>query len=104
MALYERVNGNGQYGGSSVTSYFFDATGKFLSKEDYTVYLENVFAEVNLDAVSEKGYYPLTKDMMHVLQNGFKQWWDPTSPNYMEGFADANLEYAWMFACCYVEK
>ena len=104
VPLYERVNGNGQYGGSSVTSYFFDATGKFLSKEDYTAYLQNVFAEVNLDAISEKGYYPLTKDMMRVLQNGFKQWWDPTSPNYMEGFATANPEYAWLFACCYVQK
>lgn len=104
VPLYERVNGNGQYGGSAVTRYFFDSTGKFIRKEAYTDYLQSCFAEVNLDSNSEKGYYPLTKDMMYVLQNGFCQWWDETSPNYLEGFATANKEYAWMFACCYVPK
>ena len=78
-------------------SYYCDC------KENYTDYLQNCFAEVKLDANSEKGYYPLTKDMMRVLQNGFSQWWDATSPNYLEGFAAANKEYAWLFACCYVE-
>jgi hypothetical protein len=103
VPLYERVNGNGQYGGSAVTRYFFDSTGKFIRKEAYTDYLQQCFAEMNLDNVNEKGYYPLTKDMMYVLQNGFVQWWDETSPNYMEGFATANKEYAWLFACCIVE-
>ena len=103
VSLYERVNGNGQYGGSAVTRYFFDSTGKFVRKEAYTGYLQECFAQMNLDAYSEKGYYPLTKDMMYVLQNGFCQWWDEESPNYLEGFATANKEYAWMFACCYVE-
>lgn len=104
VSIYERVNGNGQYGGSAVTRYFFDDSGKFLRKEAYTDYLQSCFAEVNLDAYSEKGYYPLTKDMMYVLQNGFCQWWDETSPNYLEGFAASNKAYAWMFACCYVEE
>lgn len=103
VPLYERVNGNGQYGGSAVTRYFFDSTGKFLRKENYTEYIQGCFTEVNLDSNNESGYYVLTKDMMYVLQNGFAQWWDPTSDNYMEGFATANPEYAWMFACCYVE-
>lgn len=103
VPLYERVNGNGQYGGSSVTCYFFDSTGKFSSKEDYTEYLQACFTEMKLDSISEKGYYPLTKDMMRVLRNGFAAWWDETSPNYLEGFATANKEYAWLFACCYVQ-
>lgn len=104
VSLYERVNGNGQYGGSAVTRYFFDSTGKFLRKESYTAYLQQCFADMSLDSYSEKGYYPLTKDLMYVLQNGFCQWWDETSPNYLEGFATANKEYAWMFACCYIPK
>ncbi len=102
VSLYERLYGNGQYGGTSVTGYFFDDTGKFIKKENYSDYLSQCFACVNLDANSEQGYHPLTKDLMYVLQNGFNQWWDPTSPNYMEGFATANTDYAWMFACCYV--
>lgn len=104
VSLYERVNGNGQYGGSAVTEYFFDATGAFVRKENYTEYLAQCFAGVYLDSNSETGYYPLTKDLMHVLQNGFCDWWDAESPNYLEGFASVNKEYAWMFACCYVSK
>ena len=104
VSLYERLYGNGQYGGTSVTGYFFDETGKFVKKENYSDYLSQCFACVNLDANSEQGYHPLTKDLMYVLQNGFNQWWDATSPNYLEGFATANPEYAWMFACCYVQK
>ena len=102
VPLYERINGNGQYGGSSVTGYFYDSTGAFLRKENYTEYFEGCFAEVQLDNVSETGYYPLTKDMMHALQNGFAGWWNPESPNYLSGFETANKEYAWMFACFYV--
>lgn len=104
VSLYERVRGNGQYGGSSVTRYFFSETGAFLRKENYTEYLQARFADVNLDANSEPGYYPLTKDMMYVLQNGFADWWNPESPNYLEGFANANPNYAWMFACCYIPQ
>ena len=102
VPLYERVFGNGQYGGSAVTRYFYDETGKFVKREEYDKYLAQCFEEVNLNSISETGYYPLTKDMMYVLQNGFCQWWDSTSPNYMEGFATANPNYAWMFAVCYV--
>lgn len=102
VPLFERVNGNGQYGGSAVTRYFYDDAGSFLRKESYTEYLNDCFAEMKLDDVSETGYYPLTKDMLHVLQNGFSQWWDPESPNYLGAFATANKEYAWMFACGYI--
>ena len=102
VSLYERINGNGQYGGSSVTEYVYDSNGKFVRKEKYDDYLHKCFACVYLDSNSEQGYHPLTKDLMYVLQNGFNDWWDPDSANYLEGFADANKEYAWMFPCCYV--
>ena len=39
---------------------------------------------------------------MHALQNGFAGWWDSSSPNYLEGFAGANPNYAWMFCCGYI--
>ena len=102
VPLYVRLFGNGQYGGSAVTRYFYDETGAFVKKENYSDFLEECFAEVLLDSVDEQGYYPLTKDMMYVLQNGFAGWWDPESPNYLEGFASANPNYAWMFCCGYI--
>ena len=103
VSLYQRINGNGQYGGAAVTRYFFDGNGGFVRKENYTDYLHQCFTCVALDDPAEPGYHPLTKDLMYVLQNGFCDWWNPDSPNYMEGFGTANKEYAWMFACCYVQ-
>lgn len=103
VSLYVRINGNGQYGGSAVTRYFYDDKGAFARREKYTDFLQSCFDEVLLDSMDEQGYYPLTKDMMYVLQNGFADWWNPDSPNYLEGFAAANPNYAWMFCCGYVE-
>ena len=104
VSLYERINGNGQYGGSAVNRYFFDNTGAFVKKEDYTEYLSQCFDCVALNSNSESGYHPLTKDLMYALQNGFVNWWDASSDEYLEGFATANQQYAWMFACCYVSN
>lgn len=103
VSLFERVNGKGAYGGSAVTRYFFDENGAFVRKEKYTDYLDSCFNEMLMTKDNPTGFYPLTKDLMYVLQNGFVDWWNPDSPNYMEGFADANKTYAWMFACCVVK-
>ena len=103
LGLYERVNGNGQYGGSSVTRYFYDSTGAFVKKEDYTDCFYECFDCAGITAYNQTAYHPLTKDLMHALQNGFADWWDSTSPNYLPVFASANQEYAWMFACCYFQ-
>jgi len=103
VSLFERVNGKDSYGGSAVTRYFYDATGAFVKKEDYTEYLFEIFTEMQMSKGNPVGYYPLTKDLMYVLQNGFLGWWDADSPNYLESFATANKNYAWMFPCCTVK-
>ena len=100
VPLFERVNGKDAYGGSAVTRYFFDESGAFLRKEDYTGYLDKCFTEMLMTKDNPVGFYPLTKDLMYVLQNGFVDWWNPDSPNFMEGFGSANKNYAWMFPCC----
>ena len=102
VGLYERVNGNGQYGGSAVTRYFYDSTGAFVKKENYTECFYDCFDCAGITAYSQTAYHPLTKDLMYALQNGFAGWWDSSSINYLPVFANANKEYAWMFACCYV--
>ena len=100
VPLFERVNGKDAYGGSAVTRYFFDETGAFLRKENYTEYLDKCFTEMLMTKDNPVGFYPLTKDLMYVLQNGFADWWNPDSPNFLEGFGPANKDYAWMFPCC----
>lgn len=103
ISLYERVNGKDAYGGSAVTRYFFDENGAFLRKEKYTEYLDQCFTEMQMTKDSPVGFYPLTKDLAYVLQNGFVDWWNPDSPNYLSSFASANENYAWMFPCCIVK-
>ena len=100
ISLFERVNGKDAYGGSAVTRYFYDDNGAFLKKENYTDFLSNCFDEMLMSKSNPVGYYPLTKDLAYVLQNGFAGWWDVNSPNYLETFVNANKEYAWMFPCC----
>ena len=49
--------------------------------------------------------YPLTEDLMYMLQNGGAHmgWWNEVSAQYL--FADLgsafNPELGWMFAVCY---
>ena len=101
VGIYERVNGNGMYGGSNVVRYFFDEAGKFQKKEQYTDCLIETFKHAGITAYDQEVYHPLTKDLVYVLQNGFAEWWDKDSPNFLETFEGANAEYAWLFACCY---
>ena len=58
------------------------------------------------------GLYPLTDDLMYIIQqNGDHQgWWDPEGANYL--FKDANgnkdlsinIDIAWLFMCVYMEQ
>lgn len=101
VGLFERVNGNGMYGGSNVVRYFYNEDKKLVKREKYTDALLEIFDHSGITAYDQEVYHPLTKDLMYVLQNGFASWWDPESPDFQEAFVDANPEYAWLFACCY---
>ena len=101
--LYERVCGNGMYGGSDVVRYFYDSNNALIQREKYTDALQEIFAHSGISAYDQEVYHPLTTELMYILQNGFASWWDPKSPDFQEGFANANPEYAWLFACCYVK-
>ncbi|MBE6981076.1 MAG: redoxin domain-containing protein [Ruminococcaceae bacterium] len=93
------INGDGAMGGSPIRAYFYTEKGEFIKKEDYT---DTLLAYMEC-ADPTTGVYPLTKDLAYILQNGCKKWWTPTDPAF-EGSAlkEANLEIAWLFACCYI--
>ena len=101
VSIYQCIQGNGQQGGAPVRKYFYDTSGAFVKKEDYTDYLIACFACAGLEDIEGVGYHVLTKELIYVLQNGFEKWWNPNSNDYLENFDTANREYAWMFACCY---
>lgn len=87
--------------GAPLRKYFYE-DGTFVKKEDYT---ECMLSYINM---RDETYnvYPLTDDLIYMLQNGGEGmgWWDSTNANYMFGeVANLNTEIAWMFACCYLQ-
>lgn len=105
ISMYNMLGYTG-FGGTSLTASFYDANGSVVRREDYTAcmcsYVENIDPTY--------GVYPLTEDLVYMMQNGggYKGWWNPDSANCI--FLDEdkvldptiNLELGWMFAVCYV--
>ncbi len=77
----------------------------FEKRESYNVCI-NAYCEV---ADETAGVYPLTDDMMYILQQHgeYYGWWNTESHSYLfysaDGTADTtiNPDVAWLFACCY---
>ena len=91
--------------GSNFGIYIYDAAGNFVRKERYNDLLGEYVA--NMDA--NEGIYPLTPDLMYMIQQagGYRGWWDPASPDYLfvdddfEPIPGINNEIGWMYALCY---
>ena len=96
VSLQTVIMGDGPMGGAPIRRYFYDAEGNFQKKEDYTDILINYFT--NMD--QNLGVYPLTADLIYIIQNGCAGWWTVTSPDYI--FEGCNPEIGWMYALCYI--
>lgn len=101
ISMYRMLGYTG-FGGTSLNRSFYDENGEFVKKEDYTECMCSY-----VECIDEAtGLYPLTEDLIYMVQNGgeYKGWWDEENPSYMfadlEGF---NPAIGWMFACCYFE-
>lgn len=77
----------------------------FEKRESYNACI-NAYCEV---ADEKTGVYPLTEDLMYILQQHgeYYGWWNAESHSYLfldaDGVADTtiNPDVAWLFACCY---
>ena len=98
VSLQIVIQGDGSMGGAPIRHYFFDADGNFIKREDYTDILNNYIA--NMDESAK--VYPLTKDLIYIIQNGCAGWWTADSADKMPAFDGCNAEIAWMFALCYL--
>lgn len=95
-----------QAAAETLYKHHFDGNGVFTKAE----YYNDCVAAYADCADSQKGLYPLTEDLMYIIQQLGEQngWWNPESGNYM--FKDANgvqteginSEIAWLFMCCYI--
>jgi len=58
----------------------------------------------------DKGVYPLTKDLMYIIQQRGEHsgWFDPNASMYLfkdvngEMVPGINTQIAWLFMCCYI--
>lgn len=89
------VNGDGVAGGSPLRKYFYDDKGNMIYKEEYT---ELIYQYIDC-ADTNRGLYPLTKDLAYIILNAKPGWWNVTHPDYI--LTDCNPEYGWLFAACY---
>lgn len=96
VALQTVIQGDGPMGGAPIREYFYDESGKFIKKEDYTDILTDYFENMDEDL----GVYPLNDDLIYIIKNGCNSWWDSESPDFI--FDGCNPELGWMFACCWV--
>lgn len=90
-----------------VRRVFFDADGNFVKKEEYS---ECVLSYIAMTEASG-GLYPLTEDLMYIIQNHGIQagWYDEENAGYL--FKDENgnkviginNEISWLFMCRYTD-
>ena len=101
MATYKTVLDR-----TGVVKYFYDESGNFIRKENYS----DCLLEYIPNADEAAGVYPLTEDLKYIIQQSgdHSGWWDFNGPGYIfldEGGnkeANINPEIAWLFMCCYL--
>lgn len=92
---------------SGMSAYFYNGDGSFDRKESYTECL----LEYIEYADETFGVYPLTEDLMYIIQQrgSYVGWWDVDSASYLfldeasNPLTDINTEIAWLFMCCYAD-
>lgn len=106
---------------TGVMKYIRDEQGNLVKREDYKNCLEAyigvrdesegvVYTGGCIDR--ESGLYPLTDDLMYIIQNHgeYSGWWENGSDNYLFNDMDGNplpnitAENAWLFMCCYLTE
>lgn len=106
---------------TNVNAYFKDDTGKYTSGESYNSCLQSyigVYNENMTDANGnvtggyeggcidrESGLYPLTEDLMYIIQQHgiYAGWYDVNNANYLFQDTVVSEAIAWLFMCGYLE-
>ena len=97
---------------SGVFAYFKNEDGTYDRRESYNDCLEDYIG--TWDSATEtysggcmdrkSGLYPLTDDLMYIIQNhgNHSGWWDVDDERYLFGDANVNKDNAWLFMCGYL--
>ncbi len=86
---------------TSFLRYFYNSNGSINRIEDYT----SLMLQYTKAAANAGGYYPLTDDLIYMIQNGgtHRGWWDKSVEGgfYLFDGKNVNTGIAWMFLLCY---
>ena len=88
---------------------YYDENGEFLKKEEYITCINEYYGYTDnatnkqIPGYTDGGIYPLTDDMVYIMQNHTANcgWNDSTSPNYLFVGETVDADTAWMFPVCY---
>ena len=102
-----------------INKYFTDANGNYTYKEDYSQCLLDYIGNRDFATGAytggcvdrSSGLYPLTQDLMYILQQhgDYAGWWDISHSGYLfkdvNGVNDMtiNPQIAWLFMCVYIQ-
>ena len=102
-----------------VDKYFIDTNGNYTHKEDYSQCLLDYIGDRDLITGQyvggcvdrDSGLYPLTADLMYIIQQSgdYAGWWDIFHDGYLfkdlngERDPSINPELAWLFMCVYLQ-
>ena len=95
LASYQTILEN-----SGVKAYIQNPDGTYDRCEIYSDCLLEYIACVDQNT----GLYPLTEDLMYIIQQHGKHsgWWDITGERYIFGDTQVNEKNAWLFMCGYL--
>ena len=101
--------------GTNIGTHHYDENGELVEKIKYNDCIQQYLGNITGSGENAKftggmcddreGVYPLTKDLMVILQDygTFKGYWEEGSLEYLFGdIVGLNKENAWLFACCYL--
>ncbi len=111
LSVYERMHGDGAYGGRGLSKVFLKdpslplSQENFLKKEAYTSRMDEYIAASDQTAgdTHDDIIYPLTVDLVYAIQNGCEDLWTDTNNLLYTTFATAVPGRQWMFAVCYYD-
>lgn len=101
VSMYNMLGFTG-VGGTGFYEVQYNAEGAAVRKEDYVPCMSQYIECID----SKLGIYPVTEDLMYMMQHGgaYRGWWDSTNPNYLfTELPGVVADTAWMFSCCYFE-
>jgi len=87
----------------------YDENGNFLKKEEYITCINTYYGYTDnatnrpVAGYTDKGIYPLTDDLVYIMQTHTTNcgWNDISSANYLFADETVDADTAWMFPVCY---